>query len=91
LRVATKGDRNLEGIASSKVGFNQLMIECKIRTHPPKVLNVSEASEYIGVSQRTLRSWIADRKIRVARLGGRVVLRLADVDCFIEKRLEGGA
>ena len=61
-----------------------------IRNNPPKLLNVVEGSKYIGVSERTLRSWISERKIRVARLGGRVVLRLVDVDRFIEKHLEGG-
>ena len=61
-----------------------------IRNNPPKLLNVTEASTYIGVSQRTLRSWISERKIRVCRLGGRVVLRLVDVDRFIERHLEGG-
>ena len=64
--------------------------ESSLRTNPPKLLNVTEASTYIGVSQRTLRSWISERKIRVCRLGGRVVLRLVDVDRFIERHLEGG-
>jgi excisionase family DNA binding protein len=64
--------------------------ESSLRTNPPKLLNVTEASTYIGVSQRTLRSWISERKIKVARLGGRVVLRLVDVDRFIERHLEGG-
>lgn len=62
-----------------------------LRTNPPRQLNVGEAGKYIGVSERTVRTWIADRKIRVARLGGRIVLRLVDVDRFIEKHLEGGA
>jgi excisionase family DNA binding protein len=62
-----------------------------LRANPPKLLSVVEASKYIGVSERNLRSWIADRKIKVARLGGRVVLRLVDIDRFIEKHLEGGA
>lgn len=66
------------------------MIDRNLRNNPPKLLNVTEASTYIGVSQRTLRSWISERKIRVCRLGGRVVLRLVDVDRFIERHLEGG-
>jgi excisionase family DNA binding protein len=66
------------------------MIDRNLRNNPPKLLNVIEASTYIGVSQRTLRSWISERKIRVCRLGGRVVLRLVDVDRFIERHLEGG-
>ena len=61
-----------------------------IRNNPPKLLNVAEGAKYIGISERTLRSWISERKIRVARIGGRVVLRLVDVDRFIEKHLEGG-
>lgn len=64
---------------------------CSIRSNPPKQLNVAEASKYIGISQRYLRSLIADRKIRVVRIGGRVVLRLVDVDRWIESKLEGGA
>jgi len=66
------------------------MIDRNLRNNPPKLLNVIEASTYIGVSQRTLRSWISGREIKVARLGGRVVLRLVDVDRFIERHLEGG-
>ena len=66
------------------------MINRNLRNNPPKLLNVTEASTYIGVSQRTLRSYISERKIKVARLGGRVVLRLVDVDRFIERHLEGG-
>jgi len=64
--------------------------ESSLRTNPPKLLSVVEASKYVGVSQRTLRSWIANRKIKVSRLGGRIVLRLVDIDRFIEKHLEGG-
>ena len=62
-----------------------------VRTNPPKQLNVNEAAAYIGVSPRTLRTWISERKISVARLGGRVVLRLVDVDRFIESRVQGGS
>ena len=70
--------------------LQQIADESSLRINPPKLLNVTEASTYIGVSQRTLRSWISERKIKVARIGGRVVLRLVDVDRFIEKHLEGG-
>jgi excisionase family DNA binding protein len=64
--------------------------ESSIRATPPKVLNVPEASQYIGISQRNLRSLIADRKIKVARIGHRVLLRLIDVDRWLESKLEGG-
>ena len=62
-----------------------------IRANPPKNLNVREAADYIGISQRYLRSLIAERKIRVVRIGHRVLLRLIDVDRWLESKLEGGA
>ncbi len=77
-------------MANNTMQLQQIAEESSLRTNPPKLLNVTEASTYIGVSQRTLRSWISERKIKVARIGGRVVLRLVDVDRFIEKHLEGG-
>ena len=75
---------------SNTIQLQNIAEESSLRTNPPKLLNVTEASTYIGVSQRTLRSWISGREIKVARLGGRVVLRLVDVDRFIERHLEGG-
>ena len=61
-----------------------------IRSNPPKNLNVPEAADYIGISQRYLRSLIAERKIRVGRIGHRVMLRLIDVDRWMESKTEGG-
>ena len=61
-----------------------------VRSNPPKNLNVPEAADYIGISQRYLRSLIAERKIRVVRIGHRVLLRLIDVDRWLESNLEGG-
>lgn len=75
-----KHEKSLEVIAD----------ETSIRSNPPKVLNVPEASKYIGVSERTLRSLFAERKIKVVRIGGRVLLRLVDIDRFLESKLEGG-
>ena len=53
-------------------------------------MNVAEASQYIGISDRFLRELIASKKIRAARIGKRVVLRLVDLDAWIEKQLQGG-
>jgi len=61
-----------------------------IRTNPPKNLYVPEAADYIGISPRYLRSLIAERKIRVVRIGHRVMLRLIDVDRWMESKTEGG-
>ena len=72
------------------VALHNIADNSSLRNNPPKLLSVAEASKYIGISERTIRSWIAERKIRVSRLGGRVVLRLVDVDRYIEMNLEGG-
>ena len=64
--------------------------ESSIRSNPPKNLYVPEAAAYIGISPRYLRSLIAERKIRVVRIGHRVMLRLIDVDRWMESKAEGG-
>ncbi len=56
-----------------------------LRSNPPKLLNVPEASLYIGISQRYLRNLIAERKIPVVRIGARVVLRLKDIDSWVDQ------
>ena len=61
-----------------------------VRSNPPRLMNVAEASQYIGISDRFLRELIASKKIRAARIGKRVVLRLVDLDAWIEKQLQGG-
>ena len=77
-------------MAKNTMQLQTIADESSLRINPPKLLNVVEASKYIGVSERTLRSWISERKIRVARLGGRIVIRTCDIDRMIEKHLEGG-
>ena len=62
--------------------------ESSIRSRPPQNLKVAECAEYIGISERYLRNLIAERKIKAVRIGSRVVLRLVDVDRFIESKLE---
>ena len=54
-----------------------------IRSAPPRVLNVKEASAYLSISERKLREEIAIGNIKVARLGRRILLRLSDLDEFV--------
>jgi|13_taG_2_1085334.scaffolds.fasta_scaffold01739_9 excisionase family DNA binding protein len=54
-----------------------------IRSVPPRVLNVKEASAYLSISERKLREEIALGNIKVARLGRRILLRLSDLDEFV--------
>ena len=53
---------------------------------PKAYLNVSEASNLIGICERTLRDLIARREIRTARIGRRVILRRVDLDAFLESQ-----
>lgn len=62
-----------------------------IRSHPPRQLRTSEAARYIGVSERTLRSLVAERKIPFVRIRRRIIFRLVDLDRWIEEHVEGVA
>lgn len=75
--------------ATDTIQLQKIANESSLRTNPPKQLSVVEASKYIGISQRYLRSLIAERRIRVVRIGNRVILRLVDVDRWIEQHTEG--
>jgi excisionase family DNA binding protein len=57
-------------------------------TNPPRILKVAEAAYYLQISERTIRSLIAERKIPFARIGRRVVFRLVDLDRWLESKLE---
>ena len=55
-----------------------------IRSNPPANMSVQEASFYLGVSQRKLRSSIANHEVRHVRFGSRIILRKQDLDSFLE-------
>ena len=55
-----------------------------IRSNPPRVLSVREASAYLSVLERKLREEIALGTIKAVRLGSRVLLRLQDIEGFME-------
>ena len=50
-------------------------------------MNIKVASNYTTLSERTLRYLIADRKLRVTKVGRRNILRKVDLDRFIESGL----
>lgn len=55
-----------------------------IRANPPKVLSVPEGATFLGISERNLRELIALRKIKSCRIGRRIVIRLQDIDAYLE-------
>ena len=57
-----------------------------LRNNPPLIMNAKELSAYLGISERKIRSDAAQGILPSVRIGGRVIFRLKDVDCFLEKR-----
>lgn len=65
-----------------------LMAKPKEDILPPKLLNRSEAAEYLGVSLSTLARWAMLRiGPRWTKIGGRARYRLSDLDDYIEANI----
>ena len=67
--------------------MNTILTLSELRASPPRYMSVREGALYLTVSDRFLRDQIANRRIRFAKVGGRIVLRRVDLDLFIENRL----
>ena len=67
--------------------MNTILTLSELRANPPRYMSVREGALYLTVSDRFLRDQIANRRIRFAKVGGRIVLRRVDLDLFIENRL----
>ncbi len=52
---------------------------------PVKLLTVKEASNQLGVSERSLWSWIYERRLETVRLGRCVRLRQSVIDDFVQR------
>lgn len=64
------------------------MVMPKRDLHVDQLRTVREACERLDVAERTMRKWIADRRIAIVRLGGRYV-RIPEKE--IERVLEARA
>jgi excisionase family DNA binding protein len=54
-----------------------------------EVLNVAEAARFLGISERTMRQLIAERRVPFARVGGSLRLRrTASEDLIRDRRAE---
>ncbi|MBW2066292.1 MAG: helix-turn-helix domain-containing protein [Deltaproteobacteria bacterium] len=47
---------------------------------------VKEAADYLGVSERTLKKWIEEGKIRCRRVGRRKVIDQKEIEAFKERQ-----
>ena len=52
---------------------------------PPRLLTVLEAAEYLIISERKIRDEIAKGMLRAARIGRRLIIRLRDLDDYLEE------
>jgi excisionase family DNA binding protein len=55
-----------------------------IRTTPPAVMTLMEGAAYLACSPRTLRDLVADRRVRSARVGAKIVIRREWLDAYLE-------
>ena len=60
---------------------------------PATVLDTIGAAARVGVSPATMHTWRCTRAVEIphARIGRRVVYRIADLDAFLAARVTGGA
>jgi excisionase family DNA binding protein len=49
-----------------------------------RLLNISEAAEFLGISKTTLRGWSSKRKIPFVKVGRRVLFNAADLIRFVQ-------
>jgi excisionase family DNA binding protein len=56
-----------------------------LRVNPPKNLSVIEAVRYLTCSERKLRDEIAEGNLKVCRFGSRIIVRLKDLDNYLDQ------
>lgn len=64
----------------------------------PLAVSVREAARLLGVSERSLRSWSRQGKIRARRIGSRILFSVKELEAFLaadsdnaEKKNQGAA
>ena len=50
-----------------------------------RLLNIKEASEYLGVKENTLYCWVSQKKIPYVKLGRKTLFDIEDLNRFIEE------
>lgn len=50
-----------------------------------RLLDVTEAAEYLGISAKTLYNWVSQRKVPFFKVGNMVRFDLQELDRFIKE------
>lgn len=57
---------------------------------PEKLWTVADVAEYLGVTERTVRTWQQSHRLPFLKIGGTVRFRPTDVRSWIDRFEEGG-
>ena len=67
-----------------KENFEKEEPKADLGSNPPAYMSVKEAATYLTVSPATMHREIQARRVKVVRIGRRVLLRKVDLDRYIE-------
>jgi excisionase family DNA binding protein len=62
----------------------------RVMSDSPEVMNIRQASEYLGVSPDTLYKYVSEDKIPAFKLGNRWKFKKALLDRWMENKSSGG-
>jgi len=54
-----------------------------IRRSPPVLMTVNECGAFLSASPRSVWNWIKEGDIKARRIGGRVLIRLKDINALL--------
>jgi len=57
---------------------------------PERLWTVADVAEYLGVTERTVRTWQHSQRLPYLKIGGTVRFRPTDVRTWIDRFEEGG-
>jgi excisionase family DNA binding protein len=55
----------------------------------PRLLTLPEVSKYLGVNPKTVRRWVASRRMPCVRVGTRLRFDVGDIVSWVRQRKEG--
>lgn len=55
----------------------------------PRLLTISQLATYLNVSSKTVRRWVATRRIPCVRIGTRIRFEHGDIASWVRQRKEG--
>lgn len=84
---STRSDVAADGTPSRRVGKYRLAPDraAAIRSAPPLIMDLMEASAYLVCSPRKLRYLVAVGRIRHAHIGAKIVVRREWLDAFLDR------